>query len=105
NVARRDRAVELAALAGLADEHDGLSVELLGDRLGLLLQLEIAGLDVGALRLEAIAIGVGRGERPLARQKEIAGEPVLDADHIADLAELGDTFEQNDFHVVSPSKL
>ena len=55
-------------------------------------------------RLEALAIGLRGAQGLLARQEEIAREPVLDAHDVADLAELGDPFEQNDFHVVSPSK-
>jgi hypothetical protein len=33
------------------------------------------------------------------RQQEIAGEAVLDAHHVAHLAEPGDAFEQNHFHL------
>ena len=46
DVARRHRAVELAGVAGLADGEEGLAVELGGDRLGLLLQLEVARLEL-----------------------------------------------------------
>src|SRR5262249_31579203 len=98
DIARRDRAVELAALAGLTDQDDALPVELLGHRLGLLLELEIARLDLAALRLEALAVGLRGPQRLAARQQEIARKPVLDAHHIADLSELGDPLQQNDFH-------
>ena len=54
-VAGRDRAVELAGLAGLADDDEGLAVELGGDRFGLVLAIEVAGLELGALGLEALA--------------------------------------------------
>ena len=44
---------------------------------------------------------VARSALPL-RQQEIAGKAVLDAHHLAHLAELGDAFEQNHFHGRSP---
>ena len=48
-------------------------------------------------RLSAVA----RSALPRFKQK-IAGKPVLDADDFAHLAELGDAFQQNDFHIRSP---
>jgi hypothetical protein len=36
-------------------------------------------------------------------EQEIAGEPVLDLDGIAHLAEAGNAFEKNDFHGFVPS--
>src|SRR5262249_37580085 len=46
------RAVELSGLAGLADDDEGLSVDLGGDRLGLLAPFEVARLEMRALRFE-----------------------------------------------------
>ena len=44
------------------------------------------------------AVVLGGAQRLALRQQEIAREPVLDADDFTHLAELGDAFEQNDFH-------
>src|SRR6478609_10590014 len=56
DVAGRDRTVEHAGLARLTQHHDRVAVQRLGDRIGLLLELEIAGLELGALRLEALPV-------------------------------------------------
>ena len=48
-------------------------------------------------RLSAVA----RSALPRFEQK-VAGKPVPDADDFAHLAELGDAFQQNDFHIRSP---
>ena len=56
DVARGHRAVELAGIAGLADGEEALAGELGRDRLGLLLQLEIARLELGAILLEALEV-------------------------------------------------
>ena len=70
--------------------------------LALALELEVARLEVGPLGLELLLVRLGRAQRLAARQQEIAGEAVLDFDGFAHVAELGDAFEQNDFHDVSP---
>ena len=87
DVAGRDRAVELPGLAGLADDDEGLAVELGGDLLGLALALEVAGLELGPLGLEALAVGLGGAERLALGQEEVAGIAVADADDVAHLAE------------------
>ena len=102
DVAGGDRAVERAAVGGGADHHEGLAVELRRDLLGLLLGLEVARLELGALGLEALEVGFGGAQRLALRQEEVAGVAVLDVDDVAHLAELGDAFEQNDLHVLPP---
>ena len=67
---------------------------------GFLLDLEVAGLELGALGLEHLGVPFGGAQGLAARQQEIAGEAVLDADPFAHLAELRHAFEQNDFHVL-----
>ena len=100
DVAGRDRAVERAAVGGGANHHEGLAVELLRDRLGLLLQLEVAHLELGAVGLEALHVGFGGAQRLALRQEEVAGVAVLDGDDLAHLAELGDALEEYDLHDV-----
>ena len=98
DVAGRDRAVKLAAVAGLADQDEGLAVQLLGDGLGVLLALQIVGFELRLLGLEIFAVGLGGAQRLLLGQQEVAGEAVLDPDFVAHLAELLDPFEQNHLH-------
>src|SRR3546814_10784859 len=71
-VANRDRAVELAAVARLADERHAHAVDPAGDALGLAPTLEVHDLEIGALLLELLEIDLGRAERLLLRQKEVA---------------------------------
>ena len=94
NVARGDGAVELAGIAGLADGDEALALELGGDRLGLLLEFEVTGLELAAVLLEAGEV-VGRGPQGLLlRQQEVAREPVLDVDDVAHLAEAADALQR-----------
>ncbi len=96
DVARRDRAVELAALAGLADDDDAQPVELAGDRFRLALAIEVGGLELRPLGLEIGEVRLGRPHRLLLRQEVVAGKARLHVDDLAHLAKLFDAFEQND---------
>ena len=98
DVAGRDRAIELAAVAGLADQQEGLAVQLLGDGFGVLLAVQIMGFQLDLLGLEIFPVRLGGAQGLLLGQQEIAGETVLDADFVAHLAQLLDAFEQNDLH-------
>jgi hypothetical protein len=98
DVARRDRAVKLAAVACLADQDKGLAVQLVRDLLGLALELEVMGLELGLLSLEIFAVGLGGAQGLPLWQQEVAGEAVLHLHLVAHLAELLDPFEQNDLH-------
>ena len=98
DVAGRDRAIKLAAVAGLAQQHEGLAVELARDLFGFFLALEIARFQLRALGFEIVEVGFGRAQRLLLRQQEVAGEAVLHLHHIAHLAELFDAFEQDHLH-------
>src|SRR5688572_19084880 len=102
DVARGHRAVELAGLAGLPDDDDRLAVEAGGNAGGGLAALLIALFDRGAFLLELGAVGFGGAQGLLLRQQIIAGEPVLDGDLVADMAQTADALEQNDFHLGSP---
>ena len=104
HVATGDRTVQLARLTRLADHDVGLTVDLVGDLLGLGLVLVVAGLDGGAFDLEGLQIGFRRPASFVAGQQEITGEAVLDGDDVADGAEVLDAFKQNDLHLTSPRR-
>ena len=99
DVAGGDRAVERAAVGGGANHHEGLAVELARrpsrpPSSGL----EVAGLELGAVGLEALEVGLGGAQRLALGQEEVAGVAVLDGDDLAHLAELGDPLEEYDLH-------
>src|SRR5262249_6425457 len=98
DVAWADRAVKLAAVAGLTDQDEGFSVELLTDDFGFLLLLEIARFELRFLSLEIVAIGLCGAQRLLLRQEKVAGEAVLHLHFVAHLAELFDAFKQYHLH-------
>jgi hypothetical protein len=98
NVARGDGAVELTGIAGRADGDEGLAVELRGNGLGFLLQLEVVRLELGALALEVSAVLRRGAQRLLLRQQDVARVSVLDVDDVAHLAEAADALQENDFH-------
>ena len=92
------RTVQLAGFRRLADQHEGRAVQVraflasLGGALGVQL------LDCFALALEAFHVGVGGAQRFGLRQQEVAGVTRLHRHHVADGAELFDTFKQNNLH-------
>ena len=98
----RDRTVELAAVAGLAQQHEVLAVQLLGDLLGFPLALQIVRFELRLLGLEVFAVRLGGAQGLLLGQQEVAGEAVLDLHFVAHLAELFDAFEQDHLHGRSP---
>ena len=99
DVARRNRSVELPAVAGLPDHGEALAVQAFGQGFGFALEFEVAGLELRALRFETLGVGL-RGPQGLApRQEEVACETVFHAHALAHLAELGDAFEQDDVHM------
>ncbi len=100
DVAGGDRAVELTGVASLADHDEALAAELALHRLRFRFELEIAGLELCPVALEALAIGFRGAQRLALRQQEVAGEAVLDGDHVAHLSEASDALEQDDLHVL-----
>ena len=102
DVANGYRSEQLTAFGGLTQHHDVAAIDLFRDLGGLGLGFQVAGFEFGLHAVEPGAIVCGGAQRLAALQKKIAGKSVLDADHFAHLAELGDTFQQNDFHIRSP---
>src|SRR5690606_302690 len=96
-----DRAVERACLGCLADHDELLTVQLARDGLGILFQLEIARLKLGALTLEPGEVRLGRAQRLALRQKVIPRIAILHGDHFAHLAEFLDPLQQYDLHVTA----
>ena len=66
--------------------------------IGILAAFEIMRFELVALRLEMFAIGFGGTQGLATGQQEIAGIAGLHIHNFAELAELCDAFEQNDFH-------
>ena len=104
DVARGDRAVKLAAVAGLAHQRrrscrrasrPTFSASLLRSRL--------RASSCAFWRLEIFAVGLGGAQRLLLRQQEVAGKAVLHLHLVAHLAELLDAFEQDHLHGRSPT--
>src|SRR5271166_2482947 len=98
DVARRHRPIELSGLAGLANDDHRRPVYLGGNLVGAALELVVARFEFGALGLEFLLVGLGRAQRLAARQQEVAGVAVLDADGVAHGTELADALQQYDVH-------
>ncbi len=102
DVAGADRAEQLAFRAGLGVDGE---LEILHRHRALLRGGQLLArqaLELGAARLEACNV-VGRGERGLAlRQQEIATEARAYLHAIADVAEIGNLLQQDDFHDGEP---
>src|SRR5688500_13479047 len=98
DIGRTDRAEELALAAGLRRERELEAFELLRARLSAF-ELGACGLfELGAASFEFRNVFF-RGERRLAfRQEEVAAVTGLHLHSIADVAEVGNLLQQNDFH-------
>ena len=88
DIAGRDRAVELARFAGLAQDDEALAFELAEVAHGGLAALGVLGLERGAVALELRPVGLGRAQRLVLREEEVAGIAVLHLDDLAHGAEL-----------------
>jgi hypothetical protein len=98
NVAGGNRTVELAHFASLTDDDDDLTVKLLGNAAGGCLGLLVTLFNCGALGAELFEIALCGAQCLAAWQEEVAGIAVLDADDIAELAEIWNAFEKNNVH-------
>src|SRR3546814_8351395 len=78
---------------------DLLAVDVLGAAFGSGAAFGVVGLDLRAIALENLAIGVVRAQRLVVRQQEIAGKTGLDIDDVADTAQFLDPLEPDDFHL------
>src|SRR5205814_7258259 len=92
------RAEQLATFRGLADDHDFLAVDLLGDLARFALGLDVVGLEVGFHAVIPGAVLGGGAQCLAALEQEIAGKTVANLHDFAHLTELGHAFQQNDFH-------
>src|SRR6185437_6762695 len=97
DVARRDRAVELAAFAGLPDDDDVDAFELTRNLFGLSLLREVLRLELGALLFEESEIVLGRAQRLFLRQQKISCKTRAYFHHLAHLAKIFDALQQDEF--------
>ena len=104
-IARGDRAIELAGISRRTNGRERLAVELGVDGLGFFLKFEVARFELHAAALEILAVLIGGAQGLALRQQEVAGKAVFDGDDIAHLAEAADTFEQDHLHENSMSWL
>ena len=105
DIARADRAVELAAVARLAQQHEGLAV-----------QLDLATASASFLRSRLLASSCAFWVAKYSRfalvarraffsgSRIVAGEAVLHLHFVAHLAEFLDAFEQDHLHGWSPTR-
>src|SRR5262249_59079332 len=94
----RYRAVKLAALGGLAQHREALTVELLSNLFRFSFLLEVARFELDFHLLEARAVVLGGAQCFALGQEIVAREAVLDAYDVAHLATLGDARKQDHFH-------
>ena len=98
DVGVRDRTEQAAVDAGLLRDVNGAAVHLLAERLR---GREFVGsglLEIGAAGFEFLDRRFGRAACRAGRDQEIAREAVLDLDDFAQVAEVGDFFQQDDLH-------
>src|SRR6185437_15018903 len=100
-IARRDRAVELAALARLTDQHDLEAVELLRDLLGFALARQVLRFELRALLLEIGKVLFRRAQRLFLRQEEVARIARAHLHDLTHLAEILDPLEEDHIQHVS----
>src|SRR5262245_61243989 len=98
DVARRNRAEQLPALACLTEDDVGLAVEFAGKCAGFAFKLKALGLQFGFHVFESLFVVRSCAKRFAAQQKEIASEAIFDANNIAHLAKFSDALEQDHFH-------
>ena len=72
--------------------------ELLADDFRFLAALEVTGLELGALGIEMLLVGLRGAQSLAARQEEVACIAVADLHGFAHLAELCDALEKDHFH-------
>ena len=77
DIAGAHRTIELAAVAGLADQDELLAVQLLAGLLGFALQaFEVVGFQLRLLALEIFPVRLGGAQGLLLGQQEVAGKAV-----------------------------
>ena len=98
DVGGTDRAEQLAFAARLRRQRQLEAFELAGARLRGIELLARGLLDFGATRFELRDVVRGGQRRLALRQQEVAAVAGLHLDAIADVAEVRDLLQQNDFH-------
>ena len=96
------RAEQPAVDPGLGRDLDGGAVHLLADRLRGDQAFRLRLFEIRATRLEFLDRRLGGAARLALRDQEVSRVAFLDLDHIAQLAEVDDLFQQNDLHDLFP---
>ena len=104
NVAGRNRAVQLPALAGLADDDDGKTLDFAADFRRLGPALQVVGFELSALGLEIGQILFCCAHRFLLGQQIVPRVTGLHFNELTHLAELLDPLEQDQFDHSHSSK-
>ena len=98
DVAGGDRTEQAAFVAGVDFDRDGQIRQLLGPALGMGDLLVVRGEQFPAALLEFFQIRFGRRDGLALGKQEVPGVTGLDLDGLADVAKLGDFFQQNYVH-------
>ena len=98
NVTRCDGAEELAHLRCGTDHADSKAVHFAGFGFGFAAARQVVGFALCLFGFKTLEIALVGTKRLALRQQEVTGIARLHLDDIAHLAELLDTFKQNDFH-------
>jgi hypothetical protein len=102
DVVVRDRTEQAAVDAGLGRDPYSRSVQLLAFGLRRAEAIGLGLLEVGSTRFEFLDRSLGGATRLALRDQEVARVAFLDLDHIAELAQVDDSFQEDDLHVRSP---
>ena len=98
DIARRNRAIKLAAVACLAEHDEPQALELLCYSFSFLLAVQVRGLKLSALLIEARHI-IFCGAKSLAlRRRKLRAITVAYFYDVAHLAEAANSFQENNLH-------
>ena len=98
DVAGRNGAIELPALACLAEYDEALAVERFGCTAGILPTFGVARLENCPIPLELFPVGLARPQRLPLGQEEISRITIPYPHDFSHRAELFHPFQKNDFH-------
>ena len=103
NIAGTDRAIKLTGISGLTHHDNFLAIEFFADFLRFGFLLKVLSLQLAALTFEMFFVFSGCCDRFFLRQQIVTGKARLNGDDITHLAELFNSFQQNNFHHLLPS--
>ena len=98
DVAGADGTEQLAFVAGVGSDGNGQVGQLGGTGISLGLLLGSLLLELGATSFESLDVGSGGCGGLALRQQEVTGVTALDVHFVAQVAQVGDLFQQDDIH-------